>query len=71
MFFDPMYLVFMLPGLALSIWASFRTKSAFKKYSKVPSATGYSGAQAAKLLLDRAGIGDVNIVRTHGFLSDH
>lgn len=71
MFFDPMYLIFMLPGLALSMWASFRTKSAFKKYSKVPSATGYSGAQAAQLLLDRAGIPDVRVVRTHGFLSDH
>ena len=71
MFFDPMYLVFMLPGLALSLWASFRTKSAFKKYSKVPSATGYSGAQAAQLLLDRAGISGVRVVRTHGFLSDH
>ena len=71
MFFDPMYLVFMVPGLALSLWASFRTKSAFKKYSKVPSATGYSGAQAAQILLDRAGIGDVRVVRTHGFLSDH
>ena len=71
MFFDPLYLVFMLPGLALSLWASFRTKSAFKKYSKVPSATGYSGAQAAQLLLDRAGIPGVRVVRTHGFLSDH
>ncbi len=71
MFFDPLYLVFMLPGLALSLWASFRTKSAFKKYSKVPSATGYSGAQAAQLLLQRAGIADVKVVRTHGFLSDH
>ena len=71
MFFDPMYLIFMLPGLALSMWASYRTKSAFKKYSKVPSATGYSGAQAAQLLLDRAGIPDVRVVRTHGFLSDH
>ena len=71
MFFDPLYLLFMLPGLALSLWASFRTKSAFKKYSKVPSATGYSGAQAAQLLLDRAGIPGVRIVRTHGFLSDH
>ena len=71
MFFDPMYLVFMVPGLALSLWASFRTKSAFKKYSKVPSATGYSGGQAAQILLDRAGIGDVRVVRTHGFLSDH
>ena len=57
--------------MALSLWASFRTKSAFKKYSKVPSATGYSGAQAAQLLLDRAGIPGVRVVRTHGFLSDH
>ena len=30
-FFDPTYLVFILPGLALSLWASFRTKSAFRK----------------------------------------
>ena len=71
MFFDPLYLAFMLPGLALSIWASFRTKSAFKKYSKVPSAAGFSGAQAAQMLLDSAGIGGVRVVRTHGFLSDH
>lgn len=71
MFFDPLYLAFMLPGLALSIWASLRTKSAFKKYSKVPSAAGFSGAQAAQMLLDSAGIGGVRVVRTHGFLSDH
>ena len=35
LFFDPFYLIFvMLPGLALSAWASYRTKSAFNKYSK-------------------------------------
>ena len=34
MFFDPLYLIFILPGLALSLWASFRVKSAFKKYSQ-------------------------------------
>ena len=70
-FFDPTYLLFILPGLGLSLWASFRTKSAFKKYSRVPAATGYSGAQAAQLLLDRAGLPDVSVTRTHGFLSDH
>ena len=47
-FFDPTYLLFMLPALALSAWASFRTKSAFDKYSKVRSGTGYTGAQAAR-----------------------
>jgi hypothetical protein len=71
MFFDPMYMLFILPGLALSMWASFRTKSAFEKYSRVPSARGLSGAQAAKILLERAGLYDVSITRSHGFLSDH
>jgi Zn-dependent membrane protease YugP len=72
MFFDPMYLLFvMLPGMALSAWASFRTKSAFKKYSKVRAATGYTGAQAARAMLDREGLQDVKINRSHGFLSDH
>lgn len=70
-FFDPMYLLFMLPGLALSMWASFKTKRAFNKYSKVPSATGYSGAKAARILLDRAGLQHVKITRSHGLLSDH
>ena len=71
MIFDPMYLLFILPGLALSLWASFRTKSAFNKYSKVRSMNGYTGAQAARMLLDRAGLHDVKIGRSHGILSDH
>ncbi len=70
-FFDPMYLVFILPGLALSMWASYRTKSAFEKYSKIRSGSGLTGAQAARVMLDRAGLQDVTIVRTHGMLSDH
>lgn len=71
MFFDPMYMLFILPGLALSMWASFRTKSAFEKYSKVRSGSGLTGAQAARTLLDRSGLHDVKILRTHGLLSDH
>ena len=71
MMFDPMYFVFILPGLALSLWASFKTRSAFNKYSKVRAATGLTGAQAAQRLLQSAGISDVEIVRVHGKLSDH
>jgi uncharacterized protein len=70
-FFDPMYLVFILPALALSMWASFRTKSAFNKYSQVPSGRGLSGAEAARIMLDREGLQSVKIERAHGFLSDH
>jgi len=71
MYFDPLYLLMIAPGLVLSLWASFRTRSAFNKYSKVPTARGLSGAQAAQVLLDRAGIHDVKIVPGRGFLSDH
>ena len=46
-------------------------RSAFGKYSKVRSANGYTGAQAAQRLLDQAGIHDVNVVQTRGMLTDH
>jgi len=52
MIFDPMYFVFILPALALSLWASWRTKSAFNKYSKVRTARGLTGAQAAAKAFD-------------------
>ena len=71
MYFDPMYFVFIIPALVLSLWASWRVKANFNKYSKVPSSRGLSGAQAAAELLDRAGIQDVQIVQTGGRLSDH
>jgi Zn-dependent membrane protease YugP len=71
MFFDPMYFLFIGPGLLLSLWASFRVKSAFNKYSKVRSMRGLTGAEAAEEMLQRAGISDVRIVRSHGMLSDH
>ena len=71
MFFDPIYLLFVLPGLGLSLWASARVKSSFKKYSKVRTARGLTGAEAAQVLLRGAGITDVKIVRSRGVLSDH
>jgi Zn-dependent membrane protease YugP len=72
MFFDPLYLIMvLLPGMALSLWASFKTKRNFTKYSKIPVATGLTGAEAAQRLLDGAGIRDVKIVPHRGLLSDH
>ncbi|MBI2815436.1 MAG: zinc metallopeptidase [Acidobacteria bacterium] len=71
MFFDPLYFIVLAPGLLLSLWASFRVKSAFKKYSQVRSARGLSGAEAAEEMLRYAGIHDVKVLPTHGMLSDH
>lgn len=71
MIFDPIYFLFILPGIGLSMWASWKTKSAFNKYSRVRSARGLTGAQAAQAMLQRAGIHDVEVKPTRGYLSDH
>ncbi len=64
-------LMVVLPGMVISGAASWWVKSAFKKYSNVASRRGITGAQAAQMLLDRAGISDVQVVATNGYLSDH
>jgi Zn-dependent membrane protease YugP len=71
MIFDPVYFLFVAPAFVLSLWASWRVKSNFKRYSRVPASSGMTGAQAAQRLLDRAGIGNVSIKPTRGMLSDH
>ena len=71
MYFDPLYFVFMVPALLLSLWATWRVRSTFARYSRVRTATGLTGADAAARLLAGAGVHDVKIVPTSGFLSDH
>lgn len=72
MFFDPTYLLFvMLPTVVLSMGASWMTKSAFKKYSRQRAATGLTGAEAARRMLAQAGVHDVEVTATRGYLSDH
>ena len=70
--FDMNYLLIVLiPGLIMSGLASLMVKSAFNKYSQVGTRRGYTGAQAAQIMMENAGIHDVRIVATNGFLSDH
>lgn len=71
MYFDPMYFLFLAPGLLLSLFASWKVKSTFSHYSQVPAASGLSGAQAAAELMRRKGITDVAVEEVSGFLSDH
>lgn len=71
MFFDPMYLIFMLPGFILAMWAQSKVKGAYSKYSKVPNMAGLTGAEAARRILDMQGLQSVAIEPTKGVLSDH
>ena len=66
------YLLFvMLPGLIIGIWAQAKLHFAFSKYSQVPVDSGLTGAEAARRILDAAGLTDMPIEEVEGHLSDH
>lgn len=69
--FDWTYLVIILPCLILSIWASARVNSTFRRYSKQLSCRHITGAQAAQQVLQRNGVYGVQIQRISGNLTDH
>ncbi len=69
--FDPVYYLFLIPGLLLSLWAVGKTKATFAKYSRVPASSGLTGAEAAYHMLRAAGVTDVRIEPTRGMLTDH
>src|ERR1700751_1371074 len=68
---DPIYLLFLAPGILLAMWAQWRVKSAYAYASQIPARSGYSGAQAADALLHSAGVDGVAIEPVEGFMSDH
>jgi len=72
MMWDYKYLLFvMLPGLLLGLWAQMKLHSAFGKYSQVPVESGLTGAQAARRILDNAGLTEVPVEEVEGHLTDH
>lgn len=71
MYFDPLYWVVIGIGMVLSLWAQFRVKSAFAKYSQLPTAAGLSGADVARRILGANGIHDVEVEPVPGALTDH
>lgn len=70
-YLDPLYFVFMIPAIAFVVFAQYRVKSTFQKYSQVRTNQGITGAQAAAEILRSNGIYDVQIERIQGSLSDH
>lgn len=70
-YFDPLYFVLLAPALLLSLGAQLWVKSSFAKYGRVPNRRGITGAEAARRILERAGLGGVRVESAQGFLSDH
>ena len=69
-FFDPTYILIII-GVIITLAASAKMNSAFRRYSKVRSHSGLTGAQAATKILNYAGIYDVVVERVSGNLTDH
>jgi len=68
-FFTSMLLL--IPGIILSLYAQFKVKSTYSKYSKKQAMSGVTGAQASRRLLDQAGLTDIAIEEIPGNLTDH
>jgi Zn-dependent membrane protease YugP len=69
-FWDPT-MILLIPAIILAIWAQMRVSSTYNKYSKVPAASGITGAQAAKSILEQNGVYNVGVESVEGRLSDH
>lgn len=64
-------LIPILLAFGLSLWAQFRVKGTFNKYSQVPNMYGLTGHDAARRMLDANGLYDIPIEPVRGALTDH
>ena len=69
-YYDPTYALVLI-GAVLSILASAKVNSTYRKFSRVRSMTGMRGAKAAERILYQAGIRDVRVEHVRGSLTDH
>jgi Zn-dependent membrane protease YugP len=71
MIFDPLYLIIILPGVLIGIWAQIKLSHAYGEYSQVAVESGLTGAEAARQILDQAGLHDMPVEEVPGHLTDH
>jgi Zn-dependent membrane protease YugP len=71
MFLDPMYFLFLAPGLILAMWAQAKVKSAYEEARQHRAKNGMTGAECAERILESNGIHDVTIEQTPSLLGDH
>jgi Zn-dependent membrane protease YugP len=71
-FFNPNYLIFvMLPTVLLTLYAQWRVKSAYNKWSQVPNERGLTGLATARIIMQDTGLEFIEVKRTPGFMTDH
>lgn len=63
--------ILLIPAIIFVFAAQASVKSRYSKYSKIKNRKGLTGQQAARVILDKAGLYDLPIEKVRGELSDH
>lgn len=66
-----MFLLYLGLIILLPLYAQFKVKSTYNRYSNIRSTSGMRGADVARRILDENGLHDVKVVESQGFLTDH
>jgi len=69
--FDPTYLIIMLPALILVGWAQIKVQTTFKRFANQASVYNLTGSMVAREILKRHGLNDVTVEPVAGELTDH
>lgn len=64
-------LLFAIPFMLIAMWAQFNVSNTFKKYERIANRRGMTGAEAAKYILSRYQIRDVEVEIAGGYAGDH
>ncbi len=70
-FFDPNYLIYMIPAFVLMALTTWYVRSSYGTWSRVPASSGLTGAQAAQRLISSGGLYGVQIEEIPGEITDH
>lgn len=65
------YLAFLIPPIIISLYASWRVKSAYAAAAAIPASSGMTGREVAELILESSDIRNVRVEGVQGHLSDH
>ena len=68
---DIYYFILVIPALIVSMWAQYKVKSNFNKFSSVLNSRGITGAAAAQAILSYYNIADVSVRQIAGSLTDN
>ncbi len=71
MFFFDRTMFLLLPAMAFAMWAQWKVKSTFEKYSRVRAANGLTGRDMARRIMNSNGVTGVEVEPVGGVLSDH